>query len=158
WPLLADRLQHFLVGSSASDQYAFDGILATLMGTWKGRAADEFKKKAEDVRAFWMKVIANANHIAEPSSNGRNTFGYTATSVVNAMRDSSKKFDQSMEIWETWVDNIVTLIGVLKYRRWFEKAYKIPTFKEFAEIHTSLSCPVTGDFGRFTSDGSWTGQ
>jgi hypothetical protein len=143
WPRLAERLQHFMAGSSGHDLASFDGILAKLMETpWKGKAADEFAQKAAEVRAFWVKVIANACHAAEPAPTGvpqsmQYEYGKLPTlqgasqQLVLTMRGQFTLADSARTQWLNWLSNIVQLIGVLKYNG-IEMPCTIPTFEQFA--------------------------
>jgi hypothetical protein len=174
WPLLADRLQHFLIGSSASDPFAFDGILHTL-DPWQGKAADEFRKKAADVRSFWTAVIANAYQVAAPPPKGVpqseqyhygnvNSFESTANSIALVMQGPAAEFDRAFHNWPTWIGNIVTLIGVLKGHQWFDQTYHIPTFVEFCNgqnfgsfVTTVHTDPSADAYGARSTTVSWQG-
>lgn len=63
-------LLNYILGSSPTSSDGLDGILATLMSTWSGDAADMFKEQAQTVRGFGIGVAALADKTVNTQPTG----------------------------------------------------------------------------------------
>jgi hypothetical protein len=69
-PAIGAYLLTYILGSSPTSSDGLDGILATLMSTWSGDAADAFKAQAQTVRGFGIGVAALADKTVNAQPTG----------------------------------------------------------------------------------------
>jgi len=69
-PAIGAYLLTYILGSSPTSSDGLDGILATLMSTWSGDAAEAFEEQAQTVRGFGIGVAALADKTVDTQLTG----------------------------------------------------------------------------------------
>src|ERR1051326_5543014 len=70
-PAIGAYLLNYIMGSGPASTDGFDGIVAALMSTWSGDAADAFKKQTETIRSFGIGVAAQADKMVNIQPTGQ---------------------------------------------------------------------------------------
>jgi hypothetical protein len=145
---LATLLLQYVHGATATDPYAFDGIVATLMANWSGDAANAFQAQTQKVRAFGVGLATAADMTSQPVTTGQQQqydAGYLsdytgASSALNLIfsdiYEKYRKVSDSATSYKNWPGYLVTFIRNVTGHSLTPGTgvtVKVPTVAEFAE-------------------------
>jgi len=111
WVYISSSLSNYAVGSSASDQGCLSGLASTLLDSWSGAAASEFKNKTDAVTKFMVDLAANASRQAQPAFSV--VLAGASDQLSSIQRQKSDAIDPAHTQWCTQVaQQIVGAMGV----------------------------------------------